>query len=290
MYTFEVATDPAFATKIQTKDGIAQGSGQQTVVRLDPLTPAKDYYWHARATAGGTTGLFGPVYKFTIGAAVSIDPPVPVGPLSGTTSSGWPAFTVVDSTRSGPVGTIVYQFDISTSASFGTILVSGSVTETPNRTSFTPQGASPSNQATLYWRATAIDQADNVTSPASSVQSFTYGLPTRQASLAAQEGLTLWPGVQPPGTNGHAVMGSNWDVQNVVSFNGVPHVVPSLEELRVFDLLDRGLVPNGVLDWMNGNGYATTAIYVPSVQVFGFTYEYIALISGQWDMVVRSGG
>jgi hypothetical protein len=36
-------------------------------VKLDALAAAKDYYWHARAPVGGTTGPFGPIYKFTVG-------------------------------------------------------------------------------------------------------------------------------------------------------------------------------------------------------------------------------
>src|SRR5580693_2554960 len=71
-YTFEVATDAAFATKVQTKDAVAEGTAGQTSVTLDPLGAAKDYYCHARATGGGTTGLFGTVYKFTVGPAIVI--------------------------------------------------------------------------------------------------------------------------------------------------------------------------------------------------------------------------
>ena len=62
-YSFEVATDSAFTAKVQTKDGVAEGSGGQTSLKLDALAPAKDYFWHARATAGGTVGVFGVTYK-----------------------------------------------------------------------------------------------------------------------------------------------------------------------------------------------------------------------------------
>jgi hypothetical protein len=58
-YTFEVASDSAFSHKVQTKDGVPQGSGQ-TSVKLDTLAPASDYYWHARVTGGGTTGSSAP--------------------------------------------------------------------------------------------------------------------------------------------------------------------------------------------------------------------------------------
>jgi len=289
-YTFEVASDAAFATKVQTKDGIAEGSGGQTAVKLDPLTPGRDYYWHVRATVGGTTGLFGAASKFTIGLPITIDPPVPVSPLSGMVSSGWPAFTVVNSTRSGPVGSLVYHFEIATNSSFTNIIVAATVNEGSGRTSFTPSGQAPAAQTTLFWRATAIDNTNNVSSQASSSQSFTYGLPTRQAQLAAQEGLVLWSGVQPPNANGQATLGDNWDVQSVVSFNGAPHVSPTIEELQVFELIDRGFDPGAALAWMNANGYPTQAVYYASVQVIGFPFEYMALVYGRWDLVSRVGG
>jgi hypothetical protein len=290
MYTFEVASDSGFASKVQTKDNVPAGSGGQTVVKLDNLAPGHDYYWHARITSGGTTGLFGPTSRFTIGPAVAIDPPVPVGPLSGTTSAGWPAFTVVDSTRSGPVGSVVYRFEIATNASFNPLLLSGIVNEQPNRTTFTPPASqAPTAQTTLFWRATAIDQTNNVSSPVSAAQSFVYAQPSPQAQLAAQAGYVLWPGTQPPGTTGHAVLGANWEVAQVVSFNGVPHTKPTLEELRVFDLIDRGMNPFDALNWMNANGYSTEAVYYPSVQVIGFPFEYMALVGGQWELVMRVG-
>src|SRR5437870_3018826 len=67
-YTFEVATDAAFAAKVQTKDGVPEGSGGQTSVKLDTLPANADYYWHVRAQTAATSGAFGPSYKFTIDA------------------------------------------------------------------------------------------------------------------------------------------------------------------------------------------------------------------------------
>ncbi len=288
-YTFEVATDPGFAAKVQVKDGVAEGSGGQTTVRLDTLTPNRDYYWHARATSGGTTGLFGTVYKFTVGPAVTIDPPVPVGPLSGATTQGWPAFVVANSTRSSGTGAIAYRFEISTTNNFSTIIVTATVAEQPNRTSFTPSGSQPAAQTPLYWRATAIDQTNNISSPSSAVQNITFGRTTRQAELAAQQGLVLWPGVQPTGTTGHAVMGNNWDVATLVSFDGVAHVKPSIDQLQVFDLIDRGMDPGSAIAWMHSNGYGTVAVYYSSVQVIGFPFEYMALVGGEWELVIRVG-
>jgi hypothetical protein len=99
----------------------------------------------------------------------------------------------------------------------------------------------------------------------------------------------LWTGTQPPGTSGHAVQGDNWQVQTLTAFNGITFVSPTLEELRVFDLLDRGFDPQGALDWLDGNGYLTSAVYYSSVNVIGFATEYMAFINGRWDLVLRAG-
>jgi hypothetical protein len=174
-YTFEVATDAAFATKVQTKDGVAEGSSGQTSVKLDNLAADKDYYWHVRATAGGTVGVFGTAYKFTIGPAIVINAPTPVVPANGASTSDHPTLAVTNATRSGPAGAIVYRFDISSSATFATVTVTGTVPEGRGQTSFTPSTALAAN-TTFYWRATAIDQTNSISGPPSPTQSFTTSL------------------------------------------------------------------------------------------------------------------
>jgi hypothetical protein len=174
-YTFEVATDAAFAAKVQTKDGVAEGSGGQTSVRLDALAPAKDYYWHARATAGGTTGVFGAALKFTIGPAITINAPAPIAPLNGTATGSRPTLRATNATRTGPAGAISYRFEIAATSTFASILATGTVAEGVNETGFTPSADLPIN-ATLFWRVTAIDPANAISSPASAAQSFVTSL------------------------------------------------------------------------------------------------------------------
>src|SRR5947209_4607950 len=144
-YTFEVASDSGFSTNVQTKDSVAEATGQ-TSVRLDafpPATTAKDYWWHARATSGGTTGLFGAAYKFTIGPAITINLPVPIGPLTNSTTTPRPAFRVANATRSGPAGTITYRFEVATSSAFTAIVASSTVSEGINETGFIPTSDLP---------------------------------------------------------------------------------------------------------------------------------------------------
>src|SRR5712692_8161875 len=273
-YTFEVASDAAFANKVQTKDNVAEGTSGQTTVALDPLPAARDYWWHARATGGGTTGVFGIAYKFTVGPAITINAPVPIGPLTGATTPPRPALRVTNATRTGPAGPITYKFEVSTASTFATILATGTNTEGVNETGFVP-AADLLLDTLLYWRAFAIDAANGVTSAPSAVQSFTPHRPSQAELVAAQLGVPLWPGEQPPGTVGRATMGSFWNVEFVTSFNGVRFLNPPIDEVRVFDLLDRGMDPQAAIDWMNGHGYPTGAAFYPAVNVFGFQFEYL---------------
>lgn len=174
-YTFEVATDSAFATKVQVKDGVAQGSGTQTSVTLGVLAESKDYYWHVRALSGGTTGIFSSAMKFTVGPAVTIGAPTAVGPIGGAQTGARPTFTITNASVQGPAGAITYQFDVSTIATFTSIVMTASVAAGQNQTSFTPTSDLPIN-VTLFWRAIGSDATNSVTGPPSTAQSFTTSL------------------------------------------------------------------------------------------------------------------
>jgi hypothetical protein len=275
-YTFEVSSDASFATKVQTRDGVAESSSGQTSVKLDSLAAAKDYYWHARATSGGTVGAFGPTYKFTIGPSITLSTPVPISPLTNAQTGSRPALRVTNVTRTGPAGAISYRFEVSTSSSFSVVAVTGIVNEAVNETAFIPP-ADLTNGTLYFWRAFALDIANGISSLPSSTQSFTPVNP-------------LWPGAVPPGTPGHARLGPGWAPQTVVSFDGHVFDSPPIDEQRVFDLLDKGFDPQGALNWMNSNGYPTVGVYYPGPLVIGFPYTYMALINGAWELVIRSGG
>ncbi len=174
-YTFEVATDAAFTAKVQTKDAVPEGNGGQTSVKLDALTPAKDYYFHARATSAGTTGVFGAASKFTVGPAITINAPAPIAPINGAATGARPALRAANAVRTGPAGAISYRFEIAATSTFATILMTATQPEGVNETGFIPTADLPI-QATLFWRVTAIDPANNIFSPPSAVQSFVTSL------------------------------------------------------------------------------------------------------------------
>ena len=288
-YTFEVATDESFASKVLTKD-VPQASGQ-TSLKLDVLTSGKDYYWHVRTTAD-TVGTFGTAMKFTIDPALVLGAPAPLSPSSGSTRMIWPALTVANAVRTTSVGPLQYKFDVSTSSSFNTILVTATVPEGPTQTSYTPNQAAPTQTTDYFWRATVLDQGNSVLSDATAPQTFTFEPPTSAAAkIAAEEGVELWPGQRPTGATGLSKIGDNWRVQSVVAFGGTRFTSPLIECLRVFDLMDRGMEPTAAIDWMHSHGYPVAGAYYPvAYGVLGFDYVYLAFnpITKAWDMILRS--
>jgi hypothetical protein len=294
-YAFEVATDPAFANKVQTRSGVAEGGGTQTSITLAALPAGTTYYWHAQATAGGTTGVFGVPFQFTIGPAIIIGAPTPLSPANGASTTPQPTLIVSNAGHTGPVGPITYRFDISTSATFATVVVTGTVAEGVGQTSFAPPGLVLNT--TYYWRATAIDVTNVIAGPASAVQSFIANQPPSPAyTLAALLGVVLWPGIQPQGANGQAVLGNNWDIQILYHVpTGTYFQSPTVEMLRFFDLFDRGFDPQGAIDWMHSNGYPTGAQWYPPPEkaVLGIQFVYIAarnkvVVHGTWDIVLKT--
>jgi hypothetical protein len=298
-YTFEIASDAAFATKMQTKAGVTEGTGQ-TTVKLDALPAGRDYYWHVLATSGSTTGIFGSPSKFTIGPAILINTPVPISPLTGQATDPRPALRVTNVGKTGPALAITYKFEIASNAAFNPLVATATVAEGINETGFIPTSDLPIN-ATFFWRATAIDAANGVTSAPSAVQSFTTNKPSQAATIAAQLGVPLWPGAQPPGSVGHATMGNDaalgvgWAIQTLHYAPGnVNFQSPDIEMLRLFDLFDRGFDPDNAVAWMNSNGYPTNALWYPPPEkgVMGLKYVYIAArgkvsVNGIWDIVLR---
>jgi len=293
-YTFEISSDSSFGAKFQTKDAVPEGANGQTSVKLDALPASSDYFWHVRATGGGTSGVFGPVFKFTIGPAITVSAPSPIAPLTGSAvlTTVRPTFRSANAAKTGTNNPITYKFEISTSSTFASTVTSGTVSEGNGETDYIPNVDLPVN-TNLFWRVTANDGADGIASAASSVQIFSINPPPSQAAvLAAKLGVVLWPGVQPPGTNGHAVMGNDWNAEPLVSFSGVTFQNPPLDELQVFDLMDRGMNPGDTISWLHDHGYATEGVWYPDVAggVIGFPFEYLTFINGRWDIVVRLGG
>lgn len=175
-YTFEVATDAAFANKVYSKDGVAEGSGQ-TALKIDILAgpAAKSYFWRARATAGSQTGPYSIGSGFGVGAQVVLGTPVQVSPAANGTVGGQPTLTVNNVTRSGTPTQIVYRFEVSTSTSFSSPIAVATVNEQGGGTTSATINASLGN-GNYFWRVQASDTGSGVTSSFSGTSPFTVQL------------------------------------------------------------------------------------------------------------------
>ena len=286
-YVFEVATDVAFANKIATKS-VAEGSGGQTTATLDTLT-AGDYFWRARAEAGGTPGPLTGTSKFTVGPAVTLSAPAVVSPSDNSKTSRRPTFKVKNAARSGPVGAITYKFEVATSSAFTTIVASATLSEGTSETSYTPSTDLTAG-TTYFWRVTALDDTNSVSSSASDVQRVVVLEPSRAELIATAQGTSLWPGAQPTGTPGKYGLGPGWEIRDRVSYDGQPYKSPPIEALRLFDLMDRGMEPDPAINWLAANGYPSTGQWYSASETIGIPHVYLALIGGSWELVHRAGG
>jgi hypothetical protein len=174
-YTFEVASDAAFATKVYTKAGVAAGSNNQTILTIDRLGAGATYYWRAHAEGGGTVGPNSVVQQFTIGPAIIINAPTLVSPIGGAATAARPALTVANASRTGPVGVLSYRFEIATNAAFSPVVLAASVTEGAARTTYQPTTDLPA-ESTIFWRVTVTDPASGISGPTSAAGSFSTSL------------------------------------------------------------------------------------------------------------------
>lgn len=192
-YTFEVATDSSFATLATAKD-VPEGGNGQTSVTLGVLPAGRDYFWRVRTTGGDTVGTFSAARRFTIGAAVVLQAPVPSHPSSGSAAGQRPTLTVTNAARTGPAGAVSYRFEIAATEAFSPVVASGTVAEGTGTTSFTPS-ADLAADSTFYWRAQALDPSSASTSAFSSAQSFTTvaTIDLRMVNYQRFPNVSSWP-------------------------------------------------------------------------------------------------
>src|SRR6185295_3059614 len=112
-YTFEVATDIGFASKVYTKDGVPGGANNQTALRIDTIGAARSYFWRARAASGDLAGPFTAPSSFAIGPQVILQQPVLGDPQPNATVGESPTINVNTVQRTGPAGQVFYRFEIS---------------------------------------------------------------------------------------------------------------------------------------------------------------------------------
>lgn len=151
----EVGTDANFSQMVHQADQITPGPDGRTTYRLpEPLGAGFTYFWRSRAADGANVGPYSAVSSFSVVPPVVIDPPTPTTP-SGTISTNRPEFRATNGTISGTTG-VVYRFEVSRAADFGSVMALVTVTPGSNGTTTMSLGELPYN-ATYYWRVHGTD-------------------------------------------------------------------------------------------------------------------------------------
>ncbi len=155
-YTFDVATDSGFQSKVFAVSSVTPGSGGRTSVQIEKLDLGRTYFWRARAEDGANTGPF-LVSQFDILPQPFVGAPTPLSPINNeTTASRRPTLRVRNADKNAAVGGLVYEFQVSSNQAFSQITGSGQANETGGETSAAVDTDLPNN-ATQYWRARAFD-------------------------------------------------------------------------------------------------------------------------------------
>jgi len=194
-YTFEVASDSGFATKVYTKDGVAQGANGQTSLVIDKLAPAKSYFWRARTNSASTPGPYSKARGFTVGPEVILQTPVLGDPGANATVGESPTLSVNNVQRSGPAGQIVYRFEVSAQSNFSSLVYAGTSNERSDLPFTSHSVTIKLGENTYWWRVQASDPSNAVTSPFSGgnpfrVQPFSMSQAT---IVSGPPDLALWP-------------------------------------------------------------------------------------------------
>lgn len=153
-YTFEVASDSGFTTKVFSRSGVAPGDGK-TSVQIDRLEIGRAYYWRAWAEDGANTGAAATA-GFEIYPKPAVTAPGPIAPINNeVVSSATPVIRVSNASWVGPVGFLAYEFQVATDQAFTKLIAAGIVNEGSGQTTF---NSTPlTGNATMFWRVRASD-------------------------------------------------------------------------------------------------------------------------------------
>ncbi len=169
-YTFEVASDSAFQTKVFARSNVTPGTNGKTTIVLDPLVVGKGYHWRARAEDGANTGPF-MTAAFEVLPQPELDAPLPVSPIDNQRADSLrPTLVMNAPNRNAAVGPLVYDLQIALDVAISQVISIGRFQEAGGQSTFAPTSDLPANRQ-YFWRVRAGD--GEATSAWSVTQTFT---------------------------------------------------------------------------------------------------------------------
>jgi hypothetical protein len=163
-YTFEVATDTDFNTKVFARSGVPQGDGRTSVL-LDSLGLGRAYYWRAKADDGANQSTFA-TSSFEVLPRAVLTVPAMLSPVNNErVAERRPTLKIAHSTKNEAVGSIMYFYVVAKDQAFSQV-VSSALWED----SQWPVTAELDYGATYFWRVRATD--GEVTTAWANTQAF----------------------------------------------------------------------------------------------------------------------
>jgi hypothetical protein len=194
-YEVEVSKDSTFASTAVSLADIGEGGDGTTSVALPPLEGNSTYYWRWRAVVDGIAGEPSAMQSFFLRPNIVIaKPDVKQPEIGGTSFSARPTFIVANAAVTGPAGTIFYEFQVSSSAAFGSLLSTATVQQqSGGETSWIPTVDLP--EGGLFWRVRAKDPAADVSGPFSDTVSFErrFGVDLDKVVYSNGPDISKWP-------------------------------------------------------------------------------------------------
>ena len=215
-YHVQLSTDSAFMTVALDRTNIAADS-----LAVGGLTMSTTYYWRVSATGSGGTSTYSGVWHFTI----VTPPPPPVAPVLATPANGATGVATNPTlTWNAPTGAASYRVQVSTSASFATMVVDQSGVTT---TSLAISGLAANTE--YFWHVNATNGEG--TGAFSTTSSFTTV--ATPAGLVASYAFDEGTGTTVADASGHSltgtVSGTTWSAAgkygNALVFNGTSALV-----------------------------------------------------------------
>jgi hypothetical protein len=155
-YTFEVASDTSFSSKVFGRGSVPPGGDGKTSVQIDRLEIGRTYFWRVRAEDGANSGPF-LTAQFEVLPKAFISAPTPTSPVNNeVVASRQPTLHVRNVDKNSAVGGLVYEFQVSSNQAFTSLTGNGASYEGAGETTV-KVGADLPNNATQYWRARAMD-------------------------------------------------------------------------------------------------------------------------------------
>lgn len=195
-YIVEVARDSQFQDKVYVRADVTESPTGVTEVQIDVLPGNTTYFWRWLAVVDGVTGQPSVVQSFFVRPQVIINAPVLSSPINGSSVfTARPNFVIQNSVTTGPVGGILYDFEVWDNSGFsGSPLDENTVGQGGgSTTTWTPSVDLP--EGTLFWRVRGRDPSNDAESPFSAAGTFEreFGIDLAQVVYIQSPDISNWP-------------------------------------------------------------------------------------------------